>query len=567
MKRRIALVSALSAMAALGVVAPGYAAESIWYVRAGASSGLGSEAAPFGTLAQVEQASGPGDTIIVLPSATPLDGGIVLKSGQTLRGSGTPVARAGAVAPQVTNTTTRLDGDAIRLADGATVANLRIADARRGAVYGSDVSGVRVTGNEVTGQNTSCTPGFLIPEFNAPTNLPGIGIPISGGLQNGWAGIMIDAPSRAGFTALIDHNLVHDADCGDGIDVRAWGTASGTATITDNSVESLRQGKDFKSVLAIGLQARDNARLIGALHRNTQALLGEPADVDFIVHGADSEGVFLNASGPATLEATVTENRYTNEHGWGGFSANGLEMVSMGSGARMSAVVTDSSFSGAPGDLIEHGALGTDAHMTMTLDRVVAEKSTGVGNTFVLPFNNGDCVLAGSLGARNTVLLEVRRSILRNCSNNGLSLGSNVTNGTGPTTEVGARISDSVITGNRGGNVGIRNFTGLGKLTFAMERTNLQRSTSLGSSIADFAAENLGSTVSSTVDLGGGALGSAGQNCLVGGLLAASVVRYPVSAQQNWWGQAGGPGLLRTAVVGSKLDTRMPLASAPAYCR
>ncbi|HEX4904774.1 MAG TPA: hypothetical protein VFU93_04925 [Acidimicrobiales bacterium] len=550
----------LGPLLAGALVAPSSAAARTWYVRSGADSGTGTSSAPFSSLALVESASRPGDTIVVLAGAVPLDGGIALKPGQTLRGVGDP-------APTLTNTTPRLDGDAVRLADATTVADLRFSGTRRGAVYGLDVTGVRVSRTEVTGHNTSCTPGFLIPAFNAPTNLPGVGVPIATGLQNGWAGIQIDAASRRGFTARIDHNRVHDADCGDGIDVRVWGDADGTVAITDNAIASLRQGPGFMSLLAIGLQVRDRARLVAGVHRNTQELLGQPRDVDFAAHGADSEGVFLNAVGPASLDAVVTGNRYTNTFGWGGFSANGLEMVSMGSGARMRAVVRDSSFSGAPGDLIEHGALGTDAVMDMTLERVTAERSTGVGNTYLLPFNNGDCVLAGSLGARNTVTLTVRRSVLRDCSNNGLSLGSNVVNGSGATTALAASVSDSVITGNRGANVGVRNFTGLGSLSLRIERTDLSRSGGLGSGVAAFSAEDFGSTGTSTVDIGGGRLGSRGGNCLSGGLLLADAVRYPVSARGNWWGAPGGPGPLRTLALGAALDTTAPLAAPPPACR
>jgi hypothetical protein len=63
-----------------------------WYVSAtAAAGGDGSATAPFNTLAQVQQASGTGDTIIIVPSpisVPPLDGGIVLKAGQRLIGSG-----------------------------------------------------------------------------------------------------------------------------------------------------------------------------------------------------------------------------------------------------------------------------------------------------------------------------------------------------------------------------------------------------------------------------------------------------------------------------------------------
>lgn len=558
MNRLVAAVALAVALALPGT--PAAAATDVWHVKAGASpGGDGSADRPFDSLAAAEQASGEGDSIVVLPSDDVLDGGIRLKRGQTLSGAGS--------SSRITNTTANLDGDAVRLADETTVKNLHITHARRGAIYGLDVTGVLVSGNEVSGQNSSCTPGFLIPEFLAPTNVPGVGVPIVGGLQNGWAGIMIDAENRSGVTARIVDNVVHDAECGDGIDVRTSGSARAKVTIKDNDVHSLRQGEAFRSVLAIGLQARDTSELTAIVNGNTQANLGNPDEPNFAVEGADSEGVFVNGVGPSRLHATVTANRYTNDDGVGGFSANGLEMVAMGEGSVVTTIVRDSSFSGPPGDIIEEGALGTNAHLTMLLERVTAERSTGVGNTMVLPFNNGDCVLAGSLGAGNDVRLTVRDSILRDCRNNGLSMGSNVVNGSGPTKNLSLDVDRTTITGNRGANLGIRNFTKLDSLSVKVQRTNLSDSRGTGSGAANLSAEDLGTTSASAIDLGGGALGSTGGNCLHAGTLAADVVRYAVSARNNWRGQSTGPGLLRTVVVGGTLDAGSPLATPPARCR
>lgn len=532
-----------------------------WYVAAHArAGGSGTATRPFDALSDAEAASRAGDTIHVLPSAGVLNGGIRLKPRQTLVGGGPAVRGLAATtrAPRLTNTTTRLAGDAVRLSDGATVRNLRIAGARRGAVYGVDVTGVRVLGNDVSGHNTSCTPGFLIPQFNAPTNVPGVGIPISGGLPNGWAGIMIDGGRRTGATATISGNVVHDAVCGDGIDVRTWGTASYQVSVSGNTVHHLQQGEDFKSLLAIGLQARDRSTLLAKVIGNRQRDLGNPGDLGVGPLGADSEGVFVNGVGPSTLRATVERNVYTNVRGLGGFSANGLEMVTMGSGSRVDLVVRDSRFSGSPGDVIEEGALGTDARLTMVLERVTAERSTGIGNTGLLPFNNGDCLLAGSLGARNDIRLTVRDSVLRDCHNNGLSVGSNVVNGSGPTSNLSVLVDRTQITGNRGGNLGIRNFTSLRNLSVVVQRSNLTGSRGLGSSFADVAAEDLGSTDRSLIDLS--------TSCVDGPLFAAHVVRYDVSARQLWWGQPGGPGPLATTVVGGSLDSSSPLSSRPEYC-
>jgi hypothetical protein len=562
MRRFTALLAAAIALGGL-TASPASAAARTWYVQAGSTHTAGTKTQPFGSLAQAQSASLAGDTIVVLPSALVLDGGIELKPGQTLRGVG---ALSGALpGPKLTNTTANLDGDAVRLADRTTVSHLRIAGSKRGAIYGLNVSGVRVTDNDITGHNTSCTEGFHIPGFNIPTNVPGVGAPIPG-LTNGWAGIMVDATTGTGRTVQIDHNDVHDATCGDGIDVRFSGDASGTATIADNRIHKLGQGRTFMSLLAIGLQTADSASLVGQIHRNTQTELGNALDLN-LVQGADSEGVFLQSSGPSRMDATVTHNTYANADGHGGFSANGLEMASMGAGSRMTATIRDSTFTAPSGDVIENAALGTDAVMNMTLERVTAEKSGGVGNTFLIPANNGDCVVAGSLGARNVVGLTVRDSILRDCSNNGLSMGSNVVNGSGPTTAVRLDVDNTTITGNRGGNLGIRNFTALDALEVKVQRSNLQGTTGLGSSIAAVAAEDLGSTTSASIDLGGGPLGGAGQNCIGGGLLTAvHVLNYRVSAKSNWWGQAGGPKAGQTLVTSGSLDTSSPLADPPDAC-
>jgi len=328
----------LGALALPGSLTPAEAATpKTWYVGANATAGgSGTLARPFRTLAAVQNASRAGDTIRVLAANRALQGGIQLKPGQRIIGTGPAVTKLAEAspAPTITNgSATRLAGDAVRLADGAVVENLRFRGTFRGAVYGKEVSGVLVARNDIAGHNTSCTQGFLIPRFNAPTNVPGVGLPISSGLDNGWAGIMIDAERRTGGTVAVRGNRVHDATCGDGIDVRVWGTASYTATIADNLVVRLEQGRQFHSLLAIGLQSRDRARLRAAVTGNRQSDLGNADDPNLITAGADSEGVFVNASGPAFIDVRIDRNTYTNARGLGGFSANGLEMVTMGAGS------------------------------------------------------------------------------------------------------------------------------------------------------------------------------------------------------------------------------------------
>src|SRR5205807_6202905 len=129
-------------------------------------------------------------------------------------------------------------GDAVTLANRDVVSNIVVAGAYRGGIYGSDVKRVNVHGNDLSATNTSCTTGFVVQPFVLPTLAPGVGVPFSSGLSNGWAAIMLDE-THTTTSVSIDHNLVHDAGCADGIDVRASGTAKVTARVEGNALTRL----------------------------------------------------------------------------------------------------------------------------------------------------------------------------------------------------------------------------------------------------------------------------------------------------------------------------------------
>lgn len=582
MAAALRLALAASAVVATAAVVVPAAAEQpsgeskakAWFVRAGApTGGDGSRGQPFNRLRRVERASRAGDRIIVLPARGTLDGGIKLKRGQRLIGAGPPARRAGARAARVTNTSgARHHGDAVVLADGAKVANLTIAGPHRGGVYGRNVGDVVVRGNDLFGHNTSCAPGFHIPPFNVPTTVPGAGIPISDGLHNGWAAIMLDADRGRG-AVTVSGNRVHDAECGDGIDLRIEGRARYRAEIERNVVRDLRQGQDFESLLAIGLGTRDRARLRARLDRNRQTDLGNPGEPEALFGplGTDTEGVFVNPADASRMRVTIARNTYTNPQGLGGFSGNGMEYVTMGDGSRSRVVIRDSSFSEASGDVLEQLGLGTNARMSLRLVRVVATRSLGLadsgfGNTVLIPGNNADCLLAASGGAGNVIETTVIESELTECANNGLTFGSAVANGSGPTSALMLRVADSRITGNRGANLRVGNLTELERLEVEVERTDLSDSRGTGSGAANVALEELGATGRSVIDLGGGALGSAGGNCIEGGQLAADLIRYDAVAEGNWWGPLGPvPGRVLTA--GASLDADPRLQTRPASCR
>jgi hypothetical protein len=275
----------------------------------------------------------------------------------------------------------------------------------------------------------------------------------------------------------------------------------------------------------------------------------------------------VNPVGPSRLTTTITHNAYSHTPGRGGFSANGLEFVSMGDGARADVTVRDSHFDGTPGDVLEQLALGTNAELRMTLERVTATRSTGfaetgIGNTILIPGNNGDCLVAASGGAGNDVTTLIRSSILTDCANNGLTFGSSVANGDGPSGRLRLELVTSRLTRNRGNNLRVGNVSGLERLEVLVEDTDLgDAKGTLSLTPANASFEDIGTTSSHVIDLGGGALGSKGGNCLDGGALSAASLRYIVSARRNWW---DGPA--RATAAGGSIDAAEPLSSAPERC-
>ena len=540
------------------------------------AGGDGTRERPFDSLQTLEAASAPGDTLVVLPApleVAPLDGGIALKPGQKLIGDGPDVvvhladaAVAGAstltVLPRIRNTRlARLNGDAVRLAEGAEVRNLVITESVRGAIYGLNVPGARVHGNDLSGYNTACFIGFTVERFTAPTRAPYLGIPLI--LPAGWAGILVDAKTGSGAVSITS-NYVHDSACGNGIDLRITDTADYQAEISGNFVTQLKQGpfgqtREFHLVHAITTQITDNARLLAHSTDNTMTFIGGP--------GADCEGLFMNLAGSGYGVWTVMRNIF--ERGIGGFSCNGLELVISNGPAHGEMYVSDSRFIDNPGDTIQQDNLGSGSTAILHLDRVIVRDTTergGKPENAPLPFNLGECILAGSTGTDNTTVLRVRDSTFENC-NNGLTIlsGVSIENGVGPDGLFDVEVINSRFRNNAFYNIVVGVITPLRELRLKVENSDLSIA---GDTVAAFKLPSPGSVEIATLDFGGGELGSRGGNCLFGGAVGDVISqRFSATLQNNWWGQPGGPaaGRVSESAPGS-LDVSNPLSAAPSIC-
>src|SRR6266850_5160758 len=237
----------------LALMAGSSEAASTWYVKADAAAGGdGSRVRPFATLEQVEAASQPGDTIRVLPSMRPLDGGIQLKDGQRLTGLGDPVTKgtASGARPTITNTSaTRYNGDAVRLASNNLVENIHIDGASRSGIFGVNaarpeirrtlITNNMIQGNDLRRLERLWPDGFVLYQGQG-NHFGGITLLACGPGTSSYCAM--HAPERAAAAnlgqAVLADNVIRDSNL-EGIMLLTDTGASATFTITDTVVKDL----------------------------------------------------------------------------------------------------------------------------------------------------------------------------------------------------------------------------------------------------------------------------------------------------------------------------------------
>jgi hypothetical protein len=573
-----------------------------WYVSATASpGGDGSIHSPFNSLAAVEQASSPGDTIVIEPSplnVPPLDGGIALKAGQRLVGEGPPVVQLGKpllqggpplatstelpVQPRIANTSAATNnGDAVELADRTDVENIVIAAAYRGGIYGKDVVDVAVRGNDVGNFDTSGTVGFRVQPFYLNSYTPLLARWVSAGIGAGWAAILIDTASVK-TNIVIDGNYVHDGVCGDGIDLRSMGTGDATAQVNRNFVTSLTQcsGTGVSTIEGIGTQVTGTGVLHATVDQNTEANTGSPR--------ANMDSLFVNPAESGTLIETISHNLYTS--GIGGASTNGMEYIISNGRPYSQLTISDSQFYNNPGDMLElfnRGELGSTG--ILILDHVLVDGTTISGGlpAYATPpggvngvplastgDNTGECLGIASVGSNDVTALVMRDSVFVHCGNDGIEITNNhCTNpptpgpacGTGDPHSVSIDIERSRISGSQYYNLWFNEVTPLTQLQVRVEDSDL--STSLSGVAVAFDQQPTGGTGAYVIDLGGGALGSKGRNCIFGGAIYdLETTGFNVSAENDWWGTPSGPVPGKVVATDGSVDYSNWLMHAPAAC-
>ena len=582
----VALAVAALAGHQVAVAAPRHT--QTWYVSAAAAAGGdGSASAPFNSISQLVTVYGPGDTIMIEPApvGTFLNGGLPLLPGQRLIGDGPPVLKSSASLipngppvmvssgasslPQITNTTTYLNGDAIELASNTVVENLVIVGPARGGIYGQNALNVTIRGNDISGFNTSGAPGFVVQPFFSSSYIDGGGTYLESGINAGWAAILLDTGSGSSSVA-VSNNYIHDGACGDGIDIRGMNTGDVTAQVTFNYITRLVQCSSVGTIEGIGTQVTGTSHMRAVLVGNTEANTGSP--------GANMDSLFVDPAESGTLTETIDQNVYMN--GIGGASTNGFEYIVSNGDGTSSVTISNSYFENNPGDMLQElNFAGEAAKATLILDNVTVVQTTiGRGNpAYAMPpgtltgaTNTGDCLDIVSNGFNDTTIFQMIDSSFTGCDNNGIEVLSNQATGNGPAGNIhtiAMDIRNSTSSGAQFYNLWVNVVSPLTHLSVKVQDSDL--SVSASGVAAAFDLQPTGTTTNYAIDLGGGALGSAGRNCIFGGALYnLEATGYNVSAEHNWWGTASGPpsGSVIESEPGFAIDTSKFLQRPPLAC-
>jgi hypothetical protein len=476
-------------------------AASTWYVKADAADGGdGSRSRPFATLEQVEGASQPGDTIRVMPSTRPLDGGIQLKDRQRLTGLGDPVTKATAsgARPTITNTrATRYNGDAVRLANNNLVENIHIDGAARSGILGvnavrPEIRGALVTNNMIQGNDLRrlerlWPEGFVLYQSQG-NHFGGITLLACGPGGSSYCAML--APERAAAAnvgeAVIAGNVIRDSNL-EGIMLLTDSGASASFTLTDTVVKDLSLN------------------------------LPKPESFTPPVGIVRSRAFTLIALNHSQVNLTMSRFRGENLSPAGNYATDGLVFLTGGDSPVVNARISDA---------------------TILNPRMVGE------------VNNGDSIEIQHRGTTNGVLnIDMTRLDLRDPASANIKIleAANPTNGVYNLT-----VSDSVFTnanpaggldgqirlsgasnGTKAFTLAVRNtkFSGFGGAIGILNANNIETLTVLveNSSLSDFTApagatpiaavtvtqpadKKIGTAV---IDLGGGPLRSRGRNRFV----------------------------------------------------
>jgi hypothetical protein len=192
-----------------------------WFVdNAAATGGDGSSTSPLQSLRAAQEASAPGDAILLRPGKSVYAEGFVLKESQSL------VASDGR--PLIANA----DGDGIVLAPRTTIAGLTIRAAAHAAIRGTAVGAVAI--RDVRIETSNAADGLVLLETAAAVTVEG------GGVEGTGEGIGVSIDGGAGAIAFRDFAITQKNGAAAAIrNVSGSVAMQGTITITAGKRDAL----------------------------------------------------------------------------------------------------------------------------------------------------------------------------------------------------------------------------------------------------------------------------------------------------------------------------------------
>jgi len=537
----------------LFVVNTGEAA-STWHVKAAASKGgNGTRNKPLSTLQEVETVSRPGDTIRVIPSKEALDGGIQLKDGQRLIGLGDPVTKADPNSPHATiaNTTnSRYDGDAVRLANNNLVQNIHVDGAVRSGIFGVNARSAQIrnnliTNNMIDGNNLRDLETRFILYPSQGNHFAGITLVSCGPAASSYC--VMHAPTTPAI-ANTDHiviagNVIRDSNL-EGIILLTDTGVIASYTLTDNLVKDL------------------------SLNLPRPESLAPPVG---IVRSRAFTLIALNAS---QVTVNMTGFRAENLAPVGNYASDGVVFLTGGSGPLVNAHVSDLVVLNPHrtgevnnGDSVEIQHRGT-SNGVLNIDITRAElRDPASANIKILEAQNP---------SNGVYKISISDSVLSNSNPAGGPDAQIRFSGasSGATKALNLAVKNTKISGI-GGGIGVMNANNLDTLAVLVEHSSLSDLTQAidappGSAIyvSHPADRTLGTAI---IDLGGGPLGSRGNNRFVNKTLSdvsvtnrnSATPPIKVDASGNYWG--GGPPVIAPAMPTDVLLSGNVTFSAPTH--
>lgn len=436
------------------------------------SAPLGSLDNPYGSLAAIQADTGC-DTLIVLYSEFPLDGGITLRNGQELLGHSGPSG----MLPVISNTSASAnDGHGIRVAAKNSIESLHVTD-----TYNRGISGVGIESLSIK--------DLLITEFGNSEIL----MPNSQGTAFAPPGIFVETSFDARVT-------IEDSELADGVSNGIYiSSFSGTTGIVIERV-TVRDGRDVGQVFSQGigvfsfLDAVVDLKVIDVHVTNVGQGLTQ-----------GTSGIAFFADGDSTMKFRVDRFNFFNpDFDW---SEDGLAIGAIFSRGLIEGEIENSVFRNAT------GAGAINLFGLFGFDNTVDVR---ISNNEIYD-SGGGVRLEDLLSAFSTYNVDVEKNRMVN-------------------TSIGID------------NQHILSFSNT--LNLFVEKNSIENAfigllnVIIGPN--PFAGFN--------VDAGIGALGSKGKNRFVNTFLDA-IADGPmiVKAQNNWWGDAGGPDIV-IEVNGGAID-------------